>query len=115
MEDYNNRERLLKCPGKPGRWKRKRKNERRAEKRGDFARMRCQMEVLLCLSIALAVGLLMTRFNETAWLPAVTGYLLAGILVGPYCLGSFGSFLAERGVAYAGRDRLSLEGRSFRV
>ena len=60
------------------------------------------MEVLLCLSIALAVGLLMTRFMKPLGLPAVTGYLLAGILVGPYCLGSFGSFLAERGVAYAG-------------
>lgn len=48
------------------------------------------METLLCLSVALAAGLLLSRFVKPLKLPAVTGYLIAGILVGPYCLGAFG-------------------------
>ena len=46
------------------------------------------MTTLLCLSIALAAGLIMSRFVKPLKLPAVTGYLVAGILVGPYLLGS---------------------------
>lgn len=46
--------------------------------------------VLLCLGIALLVGLLMTRLCKPLGLPAVTGYLISGILLGPYCLGSIG-------------------------
>ncbi len=45
------------------------------------------MEILLCLSIALLSGLLMSRLAKLAQLPAVTAYLVAGILVGPYILG----------------------------
>lgn len=60
------------------------------------------MEILLCLSLALAVGLGMTRLMKPLGLPAVTGYLLGGILLGPYCLGRLGGFLAARGVPYAG-------------
>ncbi len=48
------------------------------------------MTVLLSLSIALFAGLMMTRLCKPLGLPAVTGYLVAGILVGPYCLGLFG-------------------------
>lgn len=48
------------------------------------------METLLCLSVALAAGLLLSRFVKPLKLPAVTGYLIAGILVGPYCLGALG-------------------------
>ena len=48
------------------------------------------MEILLSLSIALFAGLMMTRVCKPLGLPAVTGYLVAGILVGPYCLGQFG-------------------------
>ncbi|MBE6737830.1 MAG: cation:proton antiporter [Ruminococcaceae bacterium] len=48
------------------------------------------MEVLLSLSIALFAGLMMTRVCKPLGLPAVTGYLVAGILVGPYCLGQLG-------------------------
>ena len=48
------------------------------------------MEVLLSLSIALFAGLMMTRVCKPFGLPAVTGYLVAGILVGPYCLGQLG-------------------------
>ena len=45
------------------------------------------MEILLSLSIALLTGLLLSRLAKLAKLPAVTAYLVAGILVGPYCLG----------------------------
>ncbi len=48
------------------------------------------METLLSISIALLAGLLLSRLAKLAQLPAVTAYLVAGILVGPYCLGAFG-------------------------
>lgn len=47
------------------------------------------METLLSLSIALFTGLLLSRVAKLLKLPAVTAYLVAGILVGPYLLGSF--------------------------
>ena len=46
------------------------------------------MEILLSLSISLIVGLLLSRLTKKLDLPAVTAYLVAGIIVGPYCLGS---------------------------
>ena len=46
------------------------------------------METLLCLSIALFAGLMLSRVAKLLKLPAVTAYLVAGILVGPYFLGS---------------------------
>ena len=48
------------------------------------------METLLGISIALTAGLLMSRVVKPLKLPAVTGYLIAGILIGPYCLGLLG-------------------------
>ena len=48
------------------------------------------METLLSLSIALMAGLLLSRAAKKLQLPAVTAYLVAGILVGPYVLGAFG-------------------------
>ncbi len=45
------------------------------------------MSILLCLSIALLSGLLLSRVAKLLGLPAVTAYLVAGILVGPYVLG----------------------------
>lgn len=48
------------------------------------------MEILLSLSIALFVGLMLSRLAKLVKLPAVTAYLVAGILVGPYLLGAFG-------------------------
>ncbi len=47
-------------------------------------------ETLLSIGIAMAAGLLVSRFVKIFKLPAVTGYLIAGILVGPYCLGLLG-------------------------
>lgn len=48
------------------------------------------METLLALSIALFAGLIMSRLTKLWNLPAVTAYLVAGILIGPYCLGQLG-------------------------
>ena len=46
------------------------------------------MSTLLSVSIALFAGLMMTRVFKRFKLPAVTAYLIAGVLVGPYCLGA---------------------------
>ena len=46
------------------------------------------MEVLLSVSIAMLAGLLMTRVFKPLKLPSVTAYLIAGVLIGPYCLGA---------------------------
>ncbi len=48
------------------------------------------VEMLLSLSIALFAGLMLSRVAKLLKLPAVTAYLVAGILVGPYLLGAFG-------------------------
>ena len=48
------------------------------------------MQALLSLSISLLAGLLLSRVTKILSLPAVTAYLIAGILVGPYFLGLFG-------------------------
>ena len=48
------------------------------------------MEILLSISIAMTAGLFVSRFAKMFKLPAVTGYLIAGILVGPYVLGQIG-------------------------
>ncbi len=48
------------------------------------------MEILLALAVALFAGLFLTRLCKPLGLPAVTGYLVAGILIGPYCLGRLG-------------------------
>ncbi len=48
------------------------------------------MEILFSLSIALFSGLLLSRLAKLLKLPAVTAYLIAGVLIGPFCLGAFG-------------------------
>lgn len=48
------------------------------------------MQVLLSLSVALFAGLMLSRVAKMMKLPAVTAYLVAGILVGPYVLGALG-------------------------
>ena len=48
------------------------------------------METLFILSIALLAGLLMSRVVKFLGLPAVTAYLIAGIIIGPFCLGRLG-------------------------
>ena len=46
------------------------------------------MEVLIQLSFSLVGGLLMSRLAKLLNLPAVTAYLVTGLLLGPYCLGA---------------------------
>lgn len=46
------------------------------------------MNGIISVSVALLAGLLMTRVFKIFKLPAVTSYLIAGVLIGPYCLGS---------------------------
>ena len=48
------------------------------------------MNILLSVSIALLAGLLMTRLFKPFKLPDVTAYLIAGVLIGPYCIGALG-------------------------
>ena len=46
--------------------------------------------ILICLSAALLGGLLLSRLAKLVSLPAVTAYLVAGVIIGPFCLGAFG-------------------------
>ena len=48
------------------------------------------MSTLLSISIALLAGLMMTRVFKPFKLPSVTAYLIAGVLIGPYCMGALG-------------------------
>ena len=48
------------------------------------------METLFSISIALGAGLILSRLAKPLGLPSVTAYLVAGILIGPYCLGRIG-------------------------
>ena len=52
-------------------------------------------QVLFGLALALFMGLLLSRFAKPLGLPAVTGYLIAGVLIGPY-----GLFYPRREVLY---------------
>ena len=47
-------------------------------------------EILICLALALIAGLLMSRLAKIVKLPAVTAYLVAGLILGPFCLGKLG-------------------------
>ena len=48
------------------------------------------MEILLTLSVAIFAGLMLSRVAKKLKLPAVTAYLVAGVLIGPYILGALG-------------------------
>ncbi len=61
------------------------------------------MNTLLSVSIALLAGLLMTRIFKPLRLPSVTAYLIAGVLIGPYCLGALGI----SGLGFNNHDNLS--------
>ena len=45
---------------------------------------------LIGLAVAVIGGLLMSRVTKLLNLPAVTAYLVAGLLLGPYCIGALG-------------------------
>ena len=48
------------------------------------------MTVLLSISIGMIAALLMSRLAKLVSLPAVTAYLVAGMIIGPCCLGMLG-------------------------
>lgn len=48
------------------------------------------METIICLAVAILGGLLLSRVAKFLHLPAVTAYLVAGLLLGPFCLGALG-------------------------
>ncbi len=48
------------------------------------------MTVLLSISFAMLIGLMLSRLAKLISLPAVTAYLVAGIIIGPYCFGMLG-------------------------
>lgn len=58
--------------------------------------------ILLSISIALSVGLLMSRIVKKFGLPAITGYLIGGVLIGPYFLGK----LNIPGIGFTSMDRV---------
>ena len=45
---------------------------------------------LICLAVALVGGLMLSRVTKLLHLPAVTAYLVAGLLLGPFFLGRIG-------------------------
>ena len=45
---------------------------------------------LICIAVALVGGLMMSRLTKLVNLPAVTAYLVAGLLLGPFFLGRLG-------------------------
>ena len=48
------------------------------------------MQSLLSLAISIFTGLMLSRLAKLLKLPAVTAYLIAGVLIGPYFLGALG-------------------------
>ena len=60
------------------------------------------MSSLLSIAIAILAGLLMTRLVKPFKMPDVTAYLIAGVLIGPYCLGALGI----PGLGFIGQDAL---------
>ena len=45
---------------------------------------------LICLAVALVGGLLLSRVTKLLGLPAVTAYLVAGLIIGPFAIGALG-------------------------
>ena len=45
---------------------------------------------LICLAVAMVGGLMLSRVTKLMHLPAVTAYLVAGLLLGPFALGAIG-------------------------
>ena len=48
------------------------------------------MEILLAIGVAMFAGLFLSRLTSRFNLPDVTSYLIAGLIVGPLCLGRLG-------------------------
>ena len=61
------------------------------------------VNILLSVSFALLAGLIMTRLFKKLKLPSVTAYLIAGVLIGPYCIGALGI----DGIGFTSHDAVS--------
>lgn len=59
-------------------------------------------QFLICLAVAMIGGLLMSRVAKKLNLPAVTAYLVAGLLLGPFCIGRIGI----PGLGFQGLDQV---------
>ncbi len=57
---------------------------------------------LVCLAISLVGGLMLSRLTKLVHLPAVTAYLIAGLLLGPFCLG----LLKIPGLGYSSAEQV---------
>lgn len=71
------------------------------------------MNLFLAAALALIAGLLFTRVTNLLKLPDVTAYLIAGVLIGPYCLGmlhvpglGFGSTAEVEGLSFISNTAL---------
>lgn len=62
------------------------------------------MEILIQLSVCLVGGLMLSRVAKKLNLPAVTAYLVAGLLIGPYCLGA----LAVPGLGFFSMEQVEV-------
>ncbi len=62
--------------------------------------------LLLCISISLIAGLMMSRVAKRVGLPAVTAYLITGLLLGPFCVGR----LSLPGVGFHSMEEVSSMG-----
>ena len=62
------------------------------------------MEVLLSIAVSLFAGLVLSRAVKPLKLPAVTGYLIAGLLIGPFVLGRLG----VEGIGFTSFEEVSL-------
>lgn len=62
--------------------------------------MSTSASILLLLSLTLLSGLILSRLAKRLQLPAVTAYLIAGVLIGPYALGLLGSKIGINGLGF---------------
>ena len=63
------------------------------------------MLILIQISICLIGGLMMSRIAKLLNLPAVTAYLVAGLLLGPFCIGALG--LSGIGIGFGTLDEVA--------
>lgn len=59
--------------------------------------------ILLTISIAIFLGLIMSRLCKKLGLPAVTAYLITGVIIGPFCLGA----LNLEGLGFHNEEQIS--------
>lgn len=58
---------------------------------GEMSALDTQLQAILSLAIAMVFGLLLNRLMKLLRLPNVTGYLIAGLIVGPHLFNFIGS------------------------